>query len=569
MATRVASIIAEIGLDSSKFQSGVGGVTSGIDKIIKGTAGIATYAGIAAAAIGVTVAAMIDLERAAVESAKADAKLEAVLKSTGGAAGMTSDSLNVLADQISKNTGLDDELVKSAEAVMLTFTQVGKEAFPEATQAAADMAAVLGGDLQGSVIQVGKAMNDFSGYTALKRAGVSFTEEQIKQIKYFKETNNLVDYQKLVLKELSKEFGGAAKAINDAGDGAENLNVSIGNLKETFGGSFIGMFRSFNTTLTDMIDGFLKADDVFDDQSRLFNEAGVQVNILNAHYKDGILLSKEHADEILNNAQVAENSANNYRAMAAAIAEVGIEAALTEEELKTLSENNKTYVGAVESFQSNFDTHQETQNSLMEDRNKLIDERNGLIARGYSTASEKVLELDGRLAENQKAIDENAAEYEKAGARIVASLLEKRLEADGELSKADTEFLLDFQEKHGLITSEMRTAAEAALTEVENLAQSIREIPDKEVNITVNTHYVSSGGRTSGHEDTGIGGYATGGDFIVPQGFNNDNYPIRAQSGEHVSITPAGQTSTDLSAIVRELRRLPIAIRDTMLIGPQ
>jgi hypothetical protein len=66
-----------------------------------------------------------------------------------------------------------------------------------------------------------------------------------------------------------------------------------------------------------------------------------------------------------------------------------------------------------------------------------------------------------------------------------------------------------------------------------------------------------------------LGGYATGGDFIVPPGFSNDSYPIRAQSGEHVSITPAGQTSTDLSAIVRELRKLPTAIRDTLLMASQ
>jgi hypothetical protein len=35
-------------------------------------------------------------------------------------------------------------------------------------------------------------------------------------------------------------------------------------------------------------------------------------------------------------------------------------------------------------------------------------------------------------------------------------------------------------------------------------------------------------------------GYAEGGDFIVPPGFENDSFPMRVQSGEHVTVTPAG-----------------------------
>jgi len=38
--------------------------------------------------------------------------------------------------------------------------------------------------------------------------------------------------------------------------------------------------------------------------------------------------------------------------------------------------------------------------------------------------------------------------------------------------------------------------------------------------------------------------FANGADFIVPPGFNNDSFHMRAQSGEHVSITPAYQMSS-------------------------
>ena len=45
---------------------------------------------------------------------------------------------------------------------------------------------------------------------------------------------------------------------------------------------------------------------------------------------------------------------------------------------------------------------------------------------------------------------------------------------------------------------------------------------------------------------SGIKKFATGGSFIVPQGFPNDTYPMLVQSGERVSVTSANQTSMDL-----------------------
>ena len=39
-----------------------------------------------------------------------------------------------------------------------------------------------------------------------------------------------------------------------------------------------------------------------------------------------------------------------------------------------------------------------------------------------------------------------------------------------------------------------------------------------------------------------IPSFANGGDFVVPNGFPNDSYLMRAQSGEHVSITPANSS---------------------------
>jgi len=57
--------------------------------------------------------------------------------------------------------------------------------------------------------------------------------------------------------------------------------------------------------------------------------------------------------------------------------------------------------------------------------------------------------------------------------------------------------------------------------------------------------------------------FAGGGDFIVPNGYPNDSYPILVESGERVQITPAnaGSSQTDhlLSMLIEEIRNKPVA----------
>lgn len=175
------------------------------------------------------------------ESAKVGRLSEAVIKSTGQAANITAGQMGELASALSAKTGIDDEVIQSGENVLATFTSVrnevgkGNDIFNQATATAADMSAALGTDMQGSVIQLGKALNDpIQGITALSRVGVSFTEQQKDQIKTLVESGDVLGAQKVVLAELSKEFGGAAEA---AADPFARLQVIIGNFKETLGGA--------------------------------------------------------------------------------------------------------------------------------------------------------------------------------------------------------------------------------------------------------------------------------------------------------------------------------------------
>lgn len=165
-------------------------------------------AGLTAVAAGATVAV-----KSFSESENASAQLGAVLKSTGGAAGVTADAALNLAKSLQATTTFSDEAVLGAENLLLTFTSIGKDIFPQATKTVLDMSTALGQDTKSSAIQLGKALQDpILGVTALRRVGVNFNEAQQDVIKNLVETGRSAEAQQLILAELNKEFGGSAVA---------------------------------------------------------------------------------------------------------------------------------------------------------------------------------------------------------------------------------------------------------------------------------------------------------------------------------------------------------------------
>jgi phage-related minor tail protein len=186
--------------------------------------------------VGFTAAAGIGalVLRNTLEAEKAQAQLAAALKSTAGAAGLTQVQLNDMADELSSLTVIEDDAITSAQALLLTFTKIGGDVFPDAIRAAADMSTALGTDLQGAVTQLGKALNDpLKGITALGRAGVQFSADQKAMIEALVETGRVADAQRLILAELETQFGGSAVAARDTLGGAlEALKNTVGNLLE-------------------------------------------------------------------------------------------------------------------------------------------------------------------------------------------------------------------------------------------------------------------------------------------------------------------------------------------------
>lgn len=170
------------------------------------------------------------------EQALAEAQLEQVIVSTGNAAGVTADEMREMASRLQDVTNFSDGAIISAEALLLTFTNIGGDVLPTATQTVLDMAEALDGGLKEASIQLGKALQDpITGVGALSEVGVNFTEEQKELIKSLVETGRVAEAQGIILAELSVEFGGQAAAARDADGGVIGLTNAYGNLREEMG----------------------------------------------------------------------------------------------------------------------------------------------------------------------------------------------------------------------------------------------------------------------------------------------------------------------------------------------
>lgn len=222
------------------------------NKISKG----AVAAGVALAATATAVVAFgVSSVKSYEESENSLAQLNATLKSTGGIAGVTADMATGLANSLQKVTKFSDEEILSAQNLLLTFTKINKDIFPETTKIVLDMSTALGQDLKSSAIQVGKALQDpVLGITALRRVGVNFNDAQKEVIQNLVETGRSAEAQKLILQELATEFGGSAAAAGQTFAGKlAIIKNQFDEMKESIGKALVEAITPWVQKLSDFV----------------------------------------------------------------------------------------------------------------------------------------------------------------------------------------------------------------------------------------------------------------------------------------------------------------------------
>jgi hypothetical protein len=224
---------------SNKSTSSISSGFSNLKNTIMGFVSIAAVAG----AVKVVADEMND-------EAKTAAQMGAVLKSTGDASGMASKQLTDLADAQSKVTTYSKDTTEQAENMMLTFTGVGSKVFPQATLAAEDMATAMHTNATDAAKTLGKALNDpVLGLAKLTKQGVVFTAAQKEQIASMEKAGNVAGAQGVIIAELTREFGGSAKAAGETLPG--QIQIMTNGLKES-GASILSSFMPIVTSMMPM-----------------------------------------------------------------------------------------------------------------------------------------------------------------------------------------------------------------------------------------------------------------------------------------------------------------------------
>lgn len=277
------SIVGKLLLDKTGWNQSIKSVTDDekklvgmSDKIAEGFTRTGKVMTLIGAAILGTLGSMV---KAAADEEKAFAKFEAILKSTGGVAGMTRDQFYQLSESLAKTTTFTHEEILEAEALLMTFRGLSSDVFPKTITVATDLASALGVDLHTAIMQIGKALQDpIGGMMALRRMGVSFTEDQKQVIKALVESGNAAKAQGMIIDELSRKFGGSAAAAAQTFSGQlKNLKKELGEAGESIGVSLLPMLKNMVAQVRPVVDNLRKWIDTHPELVKALAEMALKV----------------------------------------------------------------------------------------------------------------------------------------------------------------------------------------------------------------------------------------------------------------------------------------------------
>jgi hypothetical protein len=243
-----------------------------------------------AAIIGLTAltGVAVGAVRAAEEAEVANNRLDSVAESMGlfgaNTKGVT-DRLKDFADETMKKIGVDDELVKSTQAQLLTFKDLAisadtaNGAFDRATIAAFDMAAVFGGTGEDNAVRLGKALQDpIAGVSSLRKVGVQLSDQQEAMIKTFVDAGDAASAQEIILQELETQVGGAAEAT--ATDSAKISNA-FGEMAEAIGKGLLPILDVITPLIITFFDYVSQNSGVISVLAGIFGALAVAILLVN------------------------------------------------------------------------------------------------------------------------------------------------------------------------------------------------------------------------------------------------------------------------------------------------
>jgi hypothetical protein len=214
---------------------GLGASSGQLGAALSGLASAGSVAGAAVAGLAAGLGAAVTV---AEKFERLSLRTEAVVRATGGAAGISAAEIRGLSQEIARSTLASTAGVEAAAGKLLTFRSVAGETFARTLRAAQDLAEAGFGTLDSTIVQLGKALETpRQGMSALAEAGVTFLPVQREVIAALAETGNVAEAQRRILEAVEQQVGGTGEAASKGlagaydtlGQNVEEFLARIGN----------------------------------------------------------------------------------------------------------------------------------------------------------------------------------------------------------------------------------------------------------------------------------------------------------------------------------------------------
>lgn len=297
---------------------------------------VATVA--ASVTLGAAVNLLENLGEKAIEAEQASAKLDAVLKATSYAAGLTASQIGVMAHAMSMVGDVTEEEVKNAAAMLATFKEVRGEGFGETIKVARDLAAVMGTELAEATRLLGKVQQDpVTGMMMMRRAGIVLTDAEKDLVKTTTELSGTQAGQAKILELVKSRVEGVADAMNRTLGGQLKIaKTQWHEITESIGEFLVAAVGAGGKL--EALNAFLK--EMRGDTARsLFQEEVAGLNV--AQLEQYVQMYKTHIESLREENDTLKKMSPEWVKNANAIAQTGYKLAAVTAELKqkTLAEN--------------------------------------------------------------------------------------------------------------------------------------------------------------------------------------------------------------------------------------
>jgi hypothetical protein len=564
------------GTGDAEAQKGLGNLKGELGDLSQGLLGVNI------ASVGLTAGLVmagkgaLDLAYKGGEAEASLTRLDSVLKSTGGSAGMTLGQLTDLSQGVMFLTGTEDEEVQAAEAVLLTFRNMSEDIFPRVIRGAADLSAVFGMDLQSATMMLAKALSaPDEGLMALERSTGKLDQAVKDNIKSLMDQGKTLEAQNVLMAEVEKRVGGAAAAMGNTYPGqVKKLQTALSELGEAVGKTLVPPLSNAAQALTLILtmntqidlalkshaDSVLKAAKSYEEYTKEILRAGMAAEGMSGPEAEARI------QQYLREGTTIDDLIAHYGGLTEAQFKLG-------KEYQNYPDYAKRVTGAMSGQKAAADDLKKSTVDYTKDLQDALSaaKEMGDYEKDLGDAEKKLADdrkkgwwdTSQTIKDDQQAIEDVQSSHQTAMWQMKADAYQYQLTLDGLFSADDEEKLLAYEYSMGLLTIAEFTAAEKA----RDLKAWLDGLPSS-VPIDVILRISEAGGGITTPEQTladqaaakasrdaiaraaaMAGGYQgagkqTGLDFTVPPDFEGDNYPLnlRVKSGERVKVeTPEQQ----------------------------